>query len=306
MAQPVFGGRITERHFPQILILLCHPFGRATCIVSVPIASVLPRRAAMARWCASGTWRVVLCHRPQWKNATVGDGSRYLLVSNETITVFDTASGKELSRILTSGMEVKSARELNHNLASMCWAIQIPQWQVWRAATGEKIGSAINTPNGSKAALLSDDGRTLAVCRSNSVQMWNVAKGTTFSIPLTNPGSFISAALQPNGALLAVAYGSSLHVWNTTNGQRAFPPFVHPRLLSDVAFSPDGKYFATACHDGQVAPWYAQVWSASTGKPVGKKMWHNDGVAFYVSFLAPTASQSWLLEVRTTVLLSGT
>lgn len=90
---------------------------------------------------------------------------------------------------------------------------------------------------------------------------------------------FSQLAVSPDGRwLAAVGTDHAIHGWDLRSNTLAWDPIHFAYIVTGVSWAPDSRTFA-------VATWayYAQLFSAATGAPVGPPLMHKDGVS-HVAF----------------------
>ena len=96
---------------------------------------------------------------------------------------------------------------------------------------------------------------------------------------MQHPSEVVTVAFSADGSRMVTACTDGFfRLWDTTTGQPVAKSEVHHEAWSTlhrwggvrcVAFSPDGSRIVTGSHEGT-----AQLWDASTLKPIGKPLQH--------------------------------
>jgi WD40 repeat protein/serine/threonine protein kinase len=213
------------------------------------------------------------------------DMSRCLEVTNSQAIVRNGCSGKLISQI--SNLEkVTNVVRLNRNGQFVFALIRlspgptnpVTRLRVWNANTGLEVSSDMVFTNSVSDVALSDDGGQAAFFGPKVAQVWDVRTGKTRSPLLHHPPEILQAEFNRDGTQLATRSGSTVRVWDCIQQREAFAPLEHLTNTSYLGFSPDGKFLVTCCSDQFLTKCYAQVWNATTGKPVGPRLGHADGV----------------------------
>ncbi len=155
-------------------------------------------------------------------------------------------------------------------------------------ATGQRRSAVQETPGDEiSGGAFTADGKFFAISTQKGViRIASVSSGEVVEPVIMHPGTIKSIAFSPDGRDLLVGAQSSnrqprhtaLQVYDWAQRK---PGLVFP-CKSDlycVAYSPDGQTIATASREERSA----QLWNATTGKPVGSPMLHA-GVVFCVAF----------------------
>ncbi len=111
-------------------------------------------------------------------------------------------------------------------------------------------------------------------------ELWDVLSGTTLSGPLLHVESVNSAFFDPDAARFATITGSEIEIRDARTGQPCFAPLAFSQPVHAAEFSRDGTKLVGCCWDRLYTKCYAQIWSASDGRPIGPKLMHGDGVLF--------------------------
>jgi WD40 repeat protein len=147
--------------------------------------------------------------------------------------------------------------------------------QLWRTATGQRIGTALPASGGSGGyggLAFSPDGTTLATIGADGkARLWNVATQQETGAPLAvgPPGTFAgTVALSPDGkVLVTVGAGGRTQLWSVASHEPVGKPMPAGAAATVVAVSPDGTMLATAGGDGTI-----RLWNAGTQQEIGAPM----------------------------------
>jgi WD40 repeat protein len=215
------------------------------------------------------------------------DGSRFLALTSNGITVFDAVSGKPLCPIITAkGPVLKTGFNRNGRfvLGACETAMGLTKTncllQVWNTMTGKATGPGILLSNSFAGASLNDDGERLVTFAGRLAQCWDVPKGAALGPPIIHADTVIMACFSPDGTRVLIAGGNQVQMLKADSGEAVFPALQHPVPVVHAEFSRDGSRLVTCCANDDLAKCSAQVWNTATGQPVGVPLRHNDGVLF--------------------------
>ena len=145
--------------------------------------------------------------------------------------------------------------------------------QLWRTATGQRIGAALPASGGAVygGVAFSPDASTLATIGADgTARLWNVATQQETGAPMTvgAPGTFTgTVAFSPHGKILVTAgAGGQTQLWNVATQQRLGKPMAAGAGTTALAFSPDGATLATAGGGG------VRLWDVATQQEIGTSM----------------------------------
>jgi WD40 repeat protein len=165
---------------------------------------------------------------------------------DETLRLWDAATGQELRRRRTNGHAVAFAPD-GQTLALSGYSKDFPPLLV-EAATGRKLraypGAKLYLVHG--LAFSPDGTRLVAGGEGEATCLWNVADSKVLR---EFQGTAVwAAAFAPDGGTLAVSSGPTIELWDLAANQslRRFGPAVRVPGFAALAFSPDGRRLAAA------------------------------------------------------------
>jgi WD40 repeat protein/tetratricopeptide (TPR) repeat protein len=148
--------------------------------------------------------------------------------------------------------------------------------QVWDAATGLRVGSALEHQGAVWSVAFGPDGRSILTgSEDGTARLWDGAFGQPVGRPLEygNRGHMISL---DGKTLLAIGRDGKARLWDVASGHVLGPPLeLGSEEITAFASSPDGKTVLTGGGwDGT-----ARLWDAATGRPLGQPMKHSASVS---------------------------
>jgi WD40 repeat protein len=217
--------------------------------------------------------------------AVSADGKRF--VNGEPPVVREVGTGKEVRRLAAGGLPAGGAAVVGHaslsadgGRAARGAAVNgRGTVTVWGVDSGEVVFAAADLWAGQAVAVLSPDGKRVAVRTTGvpaynpgprgEVRVYEVDGGKELfrgaATPWAAGGGIGSAAFSPDGKVLAASFGDGVvDVWDVPAGKPRPPLLGRTGQGQHVAFSPDGKALAAVAADGAV-----QRWAAADGKPLG-------------------------------------
>ncbi len=217
------------------------------------------------------------------------DALRYLILTNQTIQVFDAIADQPVSQWRAVGIQNAKFNRSGDFVLGTCLdegirSEQRTNLQVWEVKSGQAIGSGIRPTEPVLRAEVSDDGRLLATVAHDHVRLWEVASGREM-LDLPHSTDTAITTFSFDGSKLITADQNEVRIWETGTGRAVCPPLIQNVagvmvLTAFATFSRDDRRVITCCYDEAATKCYAQMWDVATGAPVGPRMFHDDGVIF--------------------------
>jgi WD40 repeat protein len=265
-----------------------NPFLRHSDRVTHAVFDRTGHRVATA--CADGTvrlWDLAGCAvAPQpVKSPVSDDGTHFLGTQSNGLCVFETASGGEVSPIISPGQSLKATKlsrdgtyllTISTNATGTSGSPAVAE--VWRSVSGERVGPPVSIPDNTSGFDLSINGQKLMAYDEKSARVWNTITGVLLSEKQQEEDGIGSAAFSPSADLAATWGGGVVRVWNVSNSSDRFPALRHPFPVKHVEFSSDGGRLVICGAENSFDKCPAQVWNALTGKAVGLPLKHGDGI----------------------------
>ena len=266
----------------------------------VPANSILRHPGPLTRACFSpdghrilttgtdGSARIWELASSQGKAVSVGgsfsvEGSRFLTVSNNSIQVWEAASGETSCQRITPRSTVQNAvlGPDGRFLVSYCTEESAGTnhvIQVWDAGAGKAVGPAILFANPIASLALAQQGKSLVISDGNYVRTWDAVTGSPLSPPVAVTEPVSHSLFNHDGNRVATISGREVRVWDAHNGRAVFVPLTLAQSVQDAQFSPDDLYLAIGCSETGSTDCGAQVFNAANGQPVGPRLKHKAGI----------------------------
>jgi len=152
--------------------------------------------------------------------------------------------------------------------------------QSWRVRGGSSNGPLIRTALDLTNAVLSADGRHLALLARRRAECWDTRTGRQLgAFPLVTASA--KAVFDPSGQRIAVGQHDKVDILDVTTGRPVLKaPLQHPpdMKISSLDFSRDGRQLVAAYMNDIFERGAAQIWRAADGSAVGPPLKHRDGV----------------------------
>lgn len=202
----------------------------------------------------------------------VGDGRRIVsLGRNESLVVWETATGRELQRIElrpksvqalaispVESLVVVSTRHRNKN-----------EIAVWDYETGEQVADLSDDASHATGLAFSPDGCLLAVAQPRGVlQIWEFSP---LRLLETIPGPLAEKAcpvFAPDGQRIAAeVWDGAICIWDALTGMPLGVFRGHVAPVNQIRFSPDGRYLVAGSEDHEIRFWDTQTEQGTVALP---------------------------------------
>ena len=219
--------------------------------------------------------------------------ARYLCISGEIITVYETGKNKEYISI--GGDQSSRAAFSPDGMLMACVSAQLCEVRVWSIPRRRVVAVLRHEHHGPILNIgFSEDGRRLVVAGLKSVRAWDLtAAAEKYALDGHRLG-ISGLAFHPGGCWLAsTSKDRSVRVWDL-QGRRQLQEFSDfSGFVQAIAFSSDGRWLATgdwtdSDQEGQVRIYRTGCWERRTvlrNPGLGKKVWqvgfhpNNDSLA---------------------------
>ncbi|EIN12156.1 WD40 repeat-like protein [Punctularia strigosozonata HHB-11173 SS5] len=211
---------------------------------------------------------------PEWlgEMAVSLDGKSIVTWCNEDITVWDVSTG-------TAAVQGRRWRGHERQIFYMgffpdgCRVLSCSYddtVRMWEVSTGQLIHQ-FRVPNeedmsviGWCCAVISPDGRFVAMARSEQIRIWDISTGTLVHTLQGHTGETCALAFSPDGQHMASgAVDGTLRLWDFATGQPAGAPLEGHARSVNIAFAPDGAYLVSGDSDGVI-----RIWDTATGQTI--------------------------------------
>lgn len=227
------------------------------------------------------------------------DQQRVLTISshNTDLQVWDTATGKPIGAPINHGGGIDSA-VFSPDAQRVLTVSGDGTSELWEIAVAKPPARVLMHEGPVKSAAFSRDGqRVLTASQDGNAQVWNTSPPKPLTNPIRGAAPFYSAEFSSDGQrVLTTSMHGTAQVWDAATGKPLSKPLGEPlkqqRELVDgtwtlvdiiqpeggfgfAVFSPDGQQvLTTSPEDGT-----AQVWDASTGKPLDEPIKHAGAIS---------------------------
>jgi WD40 repeat protein/serine/threonine protein kinase len=243
---------------------------------------------------------------PGWDAGFSRDGTRLVTASGDmTARVWDARSGAPLiepllheeysfsesvgpdkTRIVRAGFSPDGTRVLTWNFDRAA--------MLWDAISGAPVGEPLQHQKDVHTALFSEDGsRVVTLGDDNTVRMWGAVTGKSIGVPIQHDAAVKSVTMSTDGTRVVTASSDNfVRLWDAASGQLLREPLRIEAAHSTyhccyAAVNADGSRLLTMSYDstGRGDPgdnyagdYYAQLWDALSGSPVGAPLRQEEGI----------------------------
>ena len=208
------------------------------------------------------------------RGAIAPDGKIAAVADYQTVSLVETASGKERHRLQTlKGQNYALAFSPDSRTLAVGRSDSHKSGEVvlWDAAAGKRRATLRGHHDHVNSLAFSPDGRTLASgSLDQTVKLWDVVEGKeVLTIPALGKG--VSAvAYSWDGTKLAVAAGDKLSIRRAATGEELLTLRLYSHHIVEMAFSPDGTRLATAGGEDQdsLRGGGVKLWDLAAGQEV--------------------------------------
>lgn len=181
---------------------------------------------------------------------------------DNTLHVWDAATGKELRQLMHRGPVVSAAVSPDgRRLASGCMDNAV---RVWDLATGKEVLHLEGHFGGYMGVAFSPDGKRIASAGGDhTVHLWDAVTGKEVNFTAGHLGEVVGGAFIDGGKVLVTAgRDNTVRFWDVAAGKELRHFANRYDLIDHVAVAPDGKTVVTSGEDEDAV----HLWDAGTGK----------------------------------------
>jgi WD40 repeat protein len=209
-----------------------------------------------------------------FRSAIAPDGETAAVADLQTVSVVETASGKERHRLQTpNGIAYALAFSPDGKILAVGSISGLKSGEVvlWDVAAGKQRAVLKGHSDHVMALAFSPDGRTLVSgSQDQTVKIWDVAAGKELRT-IAGHGAGVSAlAFSRDGTKLAIASGPTLSIRDAATDRELRSLAIYSHHVVGMAFSPDGTRLATAGgeDEGSSKGGGTKLWDLASGQEV--------------------------------------
>jgi len=217
--------------------------------------------------------RLVLSGGSRLVVSSTGDGGLALSGANNTLKLWEVATGREVRTFKGHSELVRSvALSPDGRFAlSGSWDKTLKLWEV---ATGREIRTLSGHSDMVLSVAFAPDGRlALSGSEDKTLKLWEVATGREIRTLRGHSDTVFSVAFSPDGRLaLSGSKDKTLKLWDVATGLEIRTLRGHSDMVLSVAFSPDGRLALSSSSisirlwDTQSGQWIVQMISTPDGE----------------------------------------
>jgi WD40 repeat protein len=149
--------------------------------------------------------------------------------------------------------------------------------QLWSMQNDQPLGPAFSLTEDHVRGVLSPDGTRFFAAAGNTVEIWDTLKAERLHV-LSHSDPLNGIACSPRANRISTWGGKNAFLWKSADGAKV-SEMSHPSTVGHAEFSPDGLYLVTSCAAGQLNKRFAELWDGESGRALGIRLWHDDGVS---------------------------
>jgi WD40 repeat protein/class 3 adenylate cyclase len=193
------------------------------------------------------------------------DGKRLATIADDnTIRIWDTASGKSLITISTGELpqNIYHSISFSPDATRLAASASDNMAKIWDAVSGKELLVLKGHTDLVTAAIFSPDGKWIATTSADqTTKIWDATTGQEVLTLIGQNDQVNDVAFSPDEKYIATAGESTgAMIWDATSGKPLFTLPVFDGVTA-VVFSPDGKTLATAAYN---TTW--SLWDVATGQ----------------------------------------
>jgi WD40 repeat protein len=186
------------------------------------------------------------------------NGQFAAVIAEDDMHVFDSASGKEVTRI---PYYWPSRAVYSPDGKVLAASGSGPKVRLWDPSNGKELAQEFDGHRGGvNAVAVGPEGKLIASAGADGVRLWDPTTGKT-ARNLTVKGGVTCMALSPDGKVLATGgHDRIVRLWEVSTGKQGDELKGHKNALCGLAFSRDGKLLASGDVQSTV-----NIWSVNDG-----------------------------------------
>jgi WD40 repeat protein len=214
------------------------------------------------------------------------DASVALMYTDRAVTLWDTATGKQVARIGVGATELHApvisadghtvlTRHPAKAVVDADWPFALTLW-FWAASDGKQVGEVVHEYQGLDPDFALSPDFTLAVVRAAKGKETRLVHTPTGQVRCRFPdhtGAISRARFSPDGTrVVTCGEDRTARLWDTADGKLLHTLAGHEAAVIDASFSDDGQLLLTTTagnHQG-----VARLWDVSSGRLIGQTPKH--------------------------------
>lgn len=205
------------------------------------------------------------------------DGLHVMTFTNNTISLWDTETGKQLTVL-------KHESSINHAAfspdgQSVVTSSMDNMTRLWDINTGKQLAVLKGHEASVSHAAFSPEGLLVVTAYyDNTVRLWDVKMAKQLAVLKGHESSVIHTAFSPDGQyIITVSFDNTVRLWNVNSHKQHAVLEGHESNVNYATFSPDGQFVIT------VGDKKARLWDVKTGKQLTAFTGHYSEV-YYADF----------------------
>ena len=184
------------------------------------------------------------------------DGQWVLHVSVDTVSVWDSKTGKQIGKRLQHKDVISSQFSPDGQLVVM--GSYDGTARIWDYKTGKQVGNSLVHDDWVKSVQFSPDGQRIVTASDDrTAKIWDLRSGQQVGASLTHSSEVISARFSPDGQRIVTASRDcKVRIWDWRSGQQVGDSLTnYGRMAVSAQFNPDGQQVLTIDDEGVACIW---------------------------------------------------
>jgi WD40 repeat protein/tRNA A-37 threonylcarbamoyl transferase component Bud32 len=192
------------------------------------------------------------------------DGNTIASASNQTIQLWNTKTGQEISA-LSGHSQLINTLAISPDGQTLVSGSNDNTIKLWNLATGQEVRTLESNSRAINILAFSADGHILADGSGDkTIKLWNLLTRTEILTISSHWGKVTSLAIAPNNQILVSGSNdNTIQVWHLSSGRKIRTLKGHLGTVTSLAITPDGQTLVSGSNDNTI-----KLWNLESGKQI--------------------------------------